>query len=96
MVNVYDRNLQAWRNPRAAHQANWPEIMSAPRVIVAGDMNAHSPMWNGRAVALRNRAFWENLIETHGMTIYNSKKPPEVEPTRSATPSSISPCPKAT
>ena len=74
VVNVYDRNPQAAGSPRPAHQANWAEIMSAPRVIVAGDMNAHSTMWNGRAIAPRNHTFWENLIVHHGLTIHNSEK----------------------
>ena len=48
--------------------------MNAPRVIVAGDMNAHSTMWNGRTTTPRNQSFWENLIVDHEMTIHNSER----------------------
>jgi len=48
--------------------------MNFPRVIVAGDMNAHSPMWDGRAAKRQNDAFWEQLIVTYGLTIHNSEE----------------------
>ena len=74
IVNVYDQNPQEAGRARIAHLANWTEIMSVPRVIVAGDMNAHITLWNGRATTPRNHSFWEDLISSHGMTIYNSER----------------------
>jgi len=48
--------------------------MDAPRVIVAGDMNAHNRMWNGRAAYQRKDVFWEDLIEPHDLTTRNSEE----------------------
>ena len=48
--------------------------MAAPRIIIAGDMNAYSRMWNGRAAYQRNDTFWEDLIRVHGLTIHNSEE----------------------
>ena len=31
-------------------------------------------MWNGRAAKRQNDAFWEQLIVTYGLTIYNSEE----------------------
>ena len=62
------------RGPRPAQQAGWFAIMDAPRVIVAGDMNAHNRMWNGRAAYQRKDVFWEDLIEPHDLTTHNSEE----------------------
>jgi len=39
--------------------------MAAPRIIIAGDMNAHSRVWDGRAAYQRNDTFWEDQIQAH-------------------------------
>ena len=53
--------------------ALWEAIMHREtRTIVAGDMNAHSRMWNARVSNTVNRSnalFWENLIEDNDLTI---------------------------
>jgi endonuclease/exonuclease/phosphatase (EEP) superfamily protein YafD len=44
IANVYDQ----WRNHvSAAQRANWNAIARSERGIIAGDMNAHSTVWNG-------------------------------------------------
>ena len=46
------------------------------RTIVAGDMNAHSRMWNARVSNTVNRSnatFWEGLIENNALTIWNTE-----------------------
>jgi hypothetical protein len=43
-------------------------------VVVAGDMNAHSKIWNPRAEKRRNTTFWEDIIEQHGLVIWNSEE----------------------
>jgi endonuclease/exonuclease/phosphatase (EEP) superfamily protein YafD len=54
IANVYDQ----WRNrARPAQRANWNAIARSERVIIAGDMNAHSTAWNGRAKGRRNAVF---------------------------------------
>jgi len=67
-------NLSTLVRPRPAQQADWAAIMDALSVIVVGDMNAHSRIWNGRAAYQLNDTFWEDLIETHGLTIHNSEE----------------------
>jgi len=48
--------------------------MAAPGITIAGDMNAHSRMWNGRAAYKRNDTFLEDTIQAHGFTIHNSEE----------------------
>jgi len=73
VVNVYERTPKRGE-PRIAQQADWGAIMVALKVVVAGDMNAHSLMWNGRCAKRYNDQFCERLIEDHGLTIHNSEQ----------------------
>ena len=43
-------------------------------MIIAGNMNAHSQMWNGRATSRWNAPFWENLISDHSLVVWNSEE----------------------
>jgi len=47
IANVYD---QWFASERPVQKAKWGEIARQKRVIIAGDMNAHSDMWNPRAI----------------------------------------------
>jgi hypothetical protein len=49
-------------------------------VIIAGDMNAHSTVWNGRASGCSNATFWENLIEDEALVVWNSEEAIRVGP----------------
>jgi hypothetical protein len=70
IANVYDQ----WRGgTRPAQQANWDAISHSARVIIAGDMNAHSTVWNGRLTRRRNATFWEELIEDKALMVWNTE-----------------------
>ena len=71
IVNVYDRGSVG---QRPAQAVQWDNVMRYSRVIVAGDMNAHSLMWNPKAGSRRNAVFWENLITEHALVIWNSEE----------------------
>jgi len=48
IINVYDQTRISdgvW----PVNRANWDVIMAYGRLIIAGDMNAHSRLWNARA-----------------------------------------------
>jgi len=49
IANVYDRHEGRNEANRPAQHTAWGEIAKHRRVIVAGDMNAHSKMWNPKA-----------------------------------------------
>ena len=51
IANVYDRHEGRDEANRPAQRAAWGEIAQHRRVIVAGDMNAHSKMWNPKATS---------------------------------------------
>jgi len=76
VVNVYDQVRTSDRT-RPAQNALWEVIMHREtRTIVAGDMNAHSRMWNARVSNTVNRSnatFWEGLIENNDLTIWNTE-----------------------
>jgi len=73
MVNVYDQRPQEGQK-RLVQQADWEAIMAGGRVVVAGDMNAHSQKWNPKATRPRNATFWEDLIEKHELVLWNSEE----------------------
>jgi len=74
IINVYDCERYGGSGERLAQHANWEAIASHSQVIIAGDMNAHSQMWNGRATSRRNAPFWENLITNHSLVVWNSEE----------------------
>ena len=73
IANVYDRHAGSEREC-PAQQARWGEIASHRRVVIAGDMNAHSKLWNPMAIRPRNHIFWEELIQNHQLVIRNSQE----------------------
>ena len=73
IANVYDRHAGS-KNNRPAQRAAWGEIAWHKRVIVAGDINACSKMWNPRTTRPRNNAFWVQLIQERELVIWNSEE----------------------
>jgi hypothetical protein len=43
-------------------------------VIITGNMNAHSTVWNGRATGRRNSVFWEELVEKQELVVWNTEE----------------------
>jgi len=74
IVNVYDCRRQWGSGERLAQWVNWEANTRHSQVIIAGDMNTQSQMWNGRATSRQNGPFWENLISDHSLVVWNSKK----------------------
>jgi len=70
IANVYDQRTDTGR---AAQRAAWGEIAKHRRVIIAGDMNAHSRMWNPKVTYNKNHTFWEKLIEEEDLFVWNSE-----------------------
>jgi hypothetical protein len=79
ITNVYDQYEGSETN-RPAQRAAWGEITRHRRVIIAGDMNAHSKMWNPRAVRNRNHIFWERLIEEEDLFVWNTEEATRMGP----------------
>jgi len=50
------------------------EIAQHRRVIITGDMNTHSVVWNPRTARPRNNTFWEQLIQDNDLVIWNSEE----------------------
>jgi len=73
IANVYDRH-EGREGNRPVQRAAWTKIARHRRVIVAGDMNAHSKMWNPMATRNRNHIFWEQLIENEGLFVWNTEE----------------------
>ena len=71
IVNIYDRGNNGGRPAQAVQ---WNNVMKHNRLIVAGDMNAHSQVWNPKARARRNATFWENFITDHSLVVWNSEE----------------------
>ena len=70
-VNVYE---DKGKNPTTMTALPWEQIITR-RTIVAGDMNAHHPMWSvGGRSTVRNAGTILKLIEDHGMTIANTQE----------------------
>jgi len=79
IANTYDQHEGSEAN-RPAQRAAWTEIARHQRVIIAGDMNAHSKVWNPRATRNRNHAFWEQLIEEEDLFVWNTEEATRMGP----------------
>jgi endonuclease/exonuclease/phosphatase family metal-dependent hydrolase len=78
IVNVYDQLLQqnnARSLTRDARRADWNSIVSTPNMVICGDFNTHSPMWDEECNRRRDSVFLENLIETHNLEVVNDGPP---------------------
>jgi len=75
IVNVYDQAPSSKRKDYTwpCQLADWTAIKSVEKVIIAGDINAHSPRWNPRCKMKRNHIFWEEIKKD--MEIWNSEEP---------------------
>ena len=88
VVNVYDNRVGrgcTWdggihRTRRALKDVNWEPIIRG-RVLVAGDVNAHSPVWNPHCHKRQNASILEGFIDQFGLLI-------NIEPGRSTRPTS--------
>ena len=77
-LNVYDNRVGqgcTWSggNPcirRALQDVKWEPIIRG-RFLMAGDVNAHSPVWNPHCRRRQNSAILEDLIERFGLLINN-------------------------
>ena len=86
VVNVYDNRVGrgcTWdggihRIRRALEDINWEPVIRG-RVLIAGDINAHSPVWNPHCHRKQNASVLEELIDHFGLLINN-------EPGRSTRP----------
>jgi len=79
IANTYDQHEGSETN-RPAQCAAWTEIARHRRVIIAGDMNAHSKVWNPRATRSRNHTFWERLIEEEDLFVWNTEEATRMGP----------------
>ena len=79
IANVYDQH-DGSEASRLAQCAAWGEITKQRKVIIAGDMNAHSKTWNPRATRNRNHIFWERLIEDEDLFVWNTEEATRMGP----------------
>jgi len=72
VVNVYDQARSRKDRTRSCQQADWKRILDFPGggIVVAGDMNANTPVWNGSANAT---PFRENMVKENNLEIQNSE-----------------------
>lgn len=78
IVNCYDNWLgrgRPWRGQeahrwRALEDVDWTGVLRG-RVLLAGDFNAHSTIWNPRNQTRQNAAPLEGLIEDYNLCINN-------------------------
>jgi len=80
IANVYDRHEGRDETNRPAQRSAWGEIAKHRRVIVAGDMNVHSKMWNPKANYNKNHTFWERLITEEDLFVWNTEEATRMEP----------------
>ena len=78
IVNIYDNRLgerQTWQGSepqirRAKEDLPWRSIIKG-RVLIVGDMNAHSPMWNPHCHTKKNAGPLEELIDSYELIVNN-------------------------
>lgn len=78
VVNLYDNKVgrgQLWEGSttsvrRVIQDISWRAFIRG-RVLIVGDMNAHSPIWNPRCYQKQNAGPLEELIETYKHLVNN-------------------------
>lgn len=78
VVNPYDNKVgrgQLWEGStssvcRVIQDISWRAVIRG-RVLIVGDMNAHSPIWNPRCHQKQNAGPLEELIETYELLVNN-------------------------
>ncbi len=78
VVNLYDNKVgrdQLWQGPnapvrRAIQDIPWGLVIRG-RVLIVGDMNAHSNMWNPHCRQKQNAGLLEEIIETYDLIVNN-------------------------
>ena len=86
VVNAYDNRVGrgcTWdggidRVRRALEDVNWEPVIQG-RVLIAKDINAHSPVWNSYCHEKQNASVLEEIIDEYGLLVNN-------EPGRSTRP----------
>ena len=73
VVNAYFQGTGRETRGRGAERARWEDILSED-CILAGDFNAHSPLWNPRCTARRDAGFLEDLIRTYELVVKNDNQ----------------------
>ena len=74
VANVYDRHKGGEGN-RPAQKTAWGEIAKVDQVVIAGDMNAYSKMWNSRTTRpSRNNVFRERVIRDNDLLDWNMQE----------------------
>ena len=71
VVNAYFQKRGREGTYRPAERALWDDILGDGDCILAGDFNAHSPVWNPRCTERRNAAFLEDMIVRHELQVLN-------------------------
>ena len=78
VVNLYDNKVgkgQVWERPsprlrRAMQDISWSQVIRG-RLLIVGDINAYSPIWNPRCRQRVNAGPLEELIEKYELIINN-------------------------
>ena len=78
VVNLYDNKIGEgclWQGPsptvrRAIQDISWSSVIQG-RVLIVGDMNAHSSMWNPHCRQRANAGPLEELIESYELIVNN-------------------------
>ena len=71
VVNTYHQGTTRRDNTRGAKRTEWDDLILED-CIVAGDFNAHSPVWNREYTQRRNSRFLEEPIEMHDLEVKNN------------------------
>ena len=78
LINVYDNRIGLGtcykgtcnRSRRAIEDINWDSTIQG-RVVLLGDFNAHSPVWNPLISTRKEAGPLEQIIEDHGLILNN-------------------------
>ena len=71
VVNAYFQGQGREEDQRPAEEALWDDILVEDNCLVAGDFNAHSPLWNPKCTTRKNATFLEELVKSFDFQILN-------------------------
>ena len=78
VVNAYDNQVGRdcigdggiSRTKKALEDINWGPVIRG-QVLITGNMNAHSPVWNPHCYQRQNASVLEDIIDHYGLLVYN-------------------------
>jgi hypothetical protein len=76
IVNIYDQKASG-TGERPARTLDWQKVVrqGGGGTVCVGVLNAHSQRWDPRCTERKEAAYWEGIIDEHGLVVGDDDRP---------------------